>query len=270
MGSQMIDGIGSIQFRNPRNGLIASGFANVRLSPSVSSAKARRRNSAGELAVSDSRITSKEFTLEVDSETIDEKVLELASNYVGRTTASMPYYELITVKVPTTAPYTVSVATLITTAKGNASSVLATMDENGTWSLTAGERIPLSLDIVTGTTADPGEMAIDVTTPGSEILTFNAGQAGAVVNVSYLEIAENVRSYGKELDTILVGTSYFSAKLISDEFPRGLILICPSVSPNSSLSYDSGADVPTITGGFDVGLASGEFANFHAFQLNPS
>lgn len=267
MATQMITGAGEIQLRDPINDvLFAGGFAGITLESSSDTQSARRYNTAGKLVVSDSYNTNEEYTLTLTQEVTDSLHLGLAMGEIPETTASIGYYAYIEATVPTTSPYEISVATLITTALGNDTDVLVSMFASGTWNGASTGQTQLNLIESTGGTPASGEFDVNTTTVGSEKIVFNAAQAGAPVIISYRKTATNKLTIGYEQGAAKIGSLYFSAKLISDEYPNGAILICPSVSKSSGFAYAT-ADVPTVENTFTIGTAAGFTNPFHIVIL---
>lgn len=266
MATQMFTGAGQIQIRDNTNGvLFAGGYAGITIESSSDTQSARRFTNEGKLVISDSYNNNEEYTLTVNQETVDSLHLGLAMGELPKQASTVSWYECIEVQVPTSAPYEVSVATLITTALGNASSVLVSMFSSGTWNSYATGQKQLNLK-PSNTTPTDGEFQVVTTGVGSEKIVLNSVQAGATLVISYLKTATNKLTVGYASGATKIGSAYFSAKLISDEFPNGCMLICPSISKSSGFNYATD-DVPVIENTFTIGTAAGFTNPFHLIAL---
>jgi len=266
MATQMFTGAGQIQIRDTANGvLFAGGYAGITIESSSDTQSARRFTQAGKLVVSDSYNNNEEYTLTVTQETVDSLHLGLAIGEIPATASSLVYYECIEATIPTSAPYTVPVATLITTALGNASSVMVSMFASGAWNNAGTGQTRLNL-VSSNSAPLTGEFQVVTTTVGSEVITFNSAQAGATVVISYARTVSNKLTIGYASNAAKIGSAYFSAKLVSDEFPNGCLLICPSISKSSGFNYAT-EDVPVIENVFTIGTAAGFTNPFHLVAL---
>jgi hypothetical protein len=258
MATSVISGIGEIQIRdNTNNVLFIGGFASVELQPKTDIKDAKRYNTAGQLVLSDSYKQYEEYELKITQQVSDSLGIGLGIGEIPALQTSVPYYAFIEASVPLTTPFTIPVATKITTALGNATTVLVTAQASGVWNSASSGQTQLNLTPGTATPAT-GTFYVDVSTVGSEKITFNSAQAGMPVLISYLTTASNKLAVGlgSTASTAFISKLYFSAKLISSEFPNGCIMMCPSISKLSGLSYKTG-DVPTIENNFKVGTPAG-------------
>ena len=258
MATQGITGAGEIQLRDPVNNiLLIGGFASVELTSKVEKSVASRYNKAGKLIISDTWEKSSEYELKLNQEVVDSLGFGLGMGEVPMPVTSTGYYDFIEAVVPLVAPFEVQVPTLITTALANGTSVQVTMQASGVWnSFLTGQKVLNMTVLQTGAAVD-GSVVVTTTAVGTEKLVFHSSQAGAPVTISYLKTVATKLTLG--IQTVAVkyfGSLYFSAKLISDEFPNGLILICPSVSKNSGLAYKTG-EVSPIENTFTCGTPAG-------------
>ena len=266
MATQMFTGAGQIQIRDNTNGvLFAGGYAGISIESSSDTQSARRFTQAGKLVVSDSYNNNEEYTLTVNQEVTDSLHLGLAMGEIPKQAASVQWYECIEAVIPLQAPYEIPVTTLITTALNNASSVLVSLFASGTWNAyTTGQK---QLNLIPSAAAPTdGEFQVVLSPVGSEKIVFNSAQAGGTVVISYLKTATNKLTIGYASNATKIGSAYFSAKLISDEFPNGCLLICPSISKSSGFNYATD-DVPVVENTFTIGTAAGFTNPFHFIAL---
>jgi hypothetical protein len=129
------------------------------------------------------------------------------------------------------------------------------MFQSGVWNaISAGQK---SLNMVrNASTPSDGEFQVNTTTVGSEKLVFNAAQAGAPVVISYLKTVTSKLSIGLASGQINLPGLYFQATLVSDEYPNGAIVVCPSVTKTSGFAYKTGA-VPVVENTFQLGTPAG-------------
>jgi hypothetical protein len=259
MGSQVIDGYGEIQFRHPTMGLFPGGYSDIELVPTVSIAEGKRFNLQGQSIVSDSRITLSKYELSIKTQTIDKRSFEMGFGEKAATSTSEIYYEMVEAMVPLEAPFTVDLGDTIT----DPDQVMVTMFEGGIWNITGGNRTGLALANVAGVPTTGQFSAVE-----AGDLTFNAAQAGAPVNISYPKEATNKQGLGFINNPVVFSGApiYASMKLISDAFPDGFILICPSLSKISGMGLKS-ADVAEIEHRFTVGIAPGKRTPFQMLEL---
>lgn len=192
--------------------------------------------------------------MKVTQEVADSLSLGLAVGEVPEQSSSVQYYDFIEATIPATSPYEIPL-TGVTTALANSTSVLVTMFGSGAWNSASSGQTQLNLNRVSGS-PNTGEFKVDTSTPGSEKLVFNVAQAGAPIVISYLKTATNKLTIGLDSSPVIPGSLYFSGLLISDEFPNGAVLICPSITKTSAFQYKTGA-VPTIENVFQLGTPSG-------------
>lgn len=247
--------MGEIQIRDNTNGvLFAGGFASVEITTSVEINKAKRLNTAGSLIISDSYAGLSESELKITQEVSDSLHDGLALGELPKSISSTSYYDYVDTVVPTTSPYEVPLLG-VTTALANTSSVLVTMFQSGSWNGISTGQKPLNLTRTSSAPTD-GQFQVNTTTVGAEKLVFNAAQAGAPIIISYLRTVTNKLSIGLASAPVGLPGLYFSAKLISDEYPNGAILICPSITKTSGFAYKTGA-VPVIENTFQLGTPAG-------------
>lgn len=266
MATQMFTGAGQIQIRDNTNGvLFAGGYAGITIESSSDTQSARRFTQAGKLVISDSYNNNEEYTLTVNQEVVDSLHLGLAMGEIPAQASSVNYYECIEATIPASSPYEIAVPALITTALGNASSVLVSLFASGTWNAYTTGQKKLNLTPNASTPLD-GEFQVNTTSVGSEKIVFNSAQAGGTVVISYLKTATNKLTVGYSQSAVKIGSAYFSAKLVSDEFPNGCLLICPSISKSSGFNYATD-DVPVVENVFTIGTAAGFTNPFHFVAL---
>jgi len=224
------------------------------LTPTTNNLEAKRYNKAGRSIVSDSWEKDSSYELKVTQEVIDSLGLGLAMNLVPAIAASSTYYDYIEAVVPLIAPFEIPLPG-VTTALANGGSVQVSYQASGAWNsfMTGQKKLNMTV-LQTGSAAD-GTAVVTTTTPGTEKLVLHSTQANAPVVISYLRTNTSKLSLGL-VDSPSIGSLYFSAKLISDEFPNGLIMICPSVSKSAGLGFKSG-DVSPIEHVFTCGTPAG-------------
>ena len=247
--------MGEIQLRDPVNNILfVGGWSAVELTPSSEKLEASRYNKAGKLIVSDSWEKSSSYELKVTQEVVDSLGFGLAMNLVPAIAASSTYYDYIEAVVPAIAPFEIPLPG-VTTALANGGSVQVSYQASGVWNSFTTAQKKLNMTVLQTGSAVDGTAIVTTTTPGSEKLVLHSSQANAPVVISFLKTATSKLTLGL-VSSPSIGSLYFSAKLVSDEFPNGLIMICPSVSKSSGLGFKSG-DVSPIEHVFTCGTPAG-------------
>lgn len=247
----MIDGCGKIQLRSPSGGLFGGGFAQVQIESEVNTAQGRRFNTSGTLVVSDSRIIDTTYTLTLTGEVWDTRALELAIGELAQVSATAPYYEFKEATVPLTAPYEISDVGIVS---GNLTSVMVSLFDNGAYNTDKIQRLV------------PGTPAAGEFLAAAGKITFHSSQAGAPVIYSYLTSGTSKVTIGLENTGTELTSFYFSAKIFSDAFPNGLMLVAPSISKTSRFTFST-EDVPLTENTFEIGTAAGYRKEFHTIML---
>jgi hypothetical protein len=257
MATQMVSGFGEIQLRdNINNVLYMGGFATIELTDKTDSVDAERYDTLGNLIISDSYQSRQTYELKLVQQVSDSLGDGLALGEIPSVVSTASYYDYVETIVPTAAPYEIPF-TGVTTVLGNAASVCVTMMQSGTWNSYLTGQKNLNLKSVATTPTD-GEFQVVTTTVGSEKIVFNAAQAKAPVIISYLKTVTGKLSVGLSPASTVKrsGSMFFSAKLMSDEYPNGAILMMPSVTKVSGMKLKSGAVSP-LEHTFKVGTAGG-------------
>lgn len=266
MGGKAIKGYAQIHFRHSVLGLFPGGFSDIELAPTIASADASRFTvESGDLVVSDSRITSSKYELTIKTQTPDLRAFEMSYGEQAQPGTEI-YYDMIETFVPLEAPYTIELDQPLTAE--NKDEVMITIFENGSWNTSGGNTTGLRLTyLATGTVATK-QFMVDVSTPATPEVTFHSSQAGAPINISLPRTVTAKQTLGVGINPLKLegGTLYASMKLISDAFPNGLILICPSLSKISGLNLKS-AEIAEIENKYTVGVAAGKRTPFQMIEL---
>lgn len=198
------------------------------------------------------------LTLTFEEQTWDQ--LGFVQNERSKASGAVDLPELVYATVPETAPYEIPISTWYDTGFENL--IFAQIVTRGTW----GERGGLTRS---SSAPSAGQYRVDISTPGSEKLVFNAAQAGAPI--AYAKItayATGGLSYGGPGASLGWGKFEVWGTIVVPTHQEGIKLWFPEcfITTSPEITLDDG--VPQISMTAKLGTPAGWAKPYQMFNLD--
>lgn len=201
---------------------------------------------AGELKTKRTVKGSSSYTLDLAFNEVNWGGLGFAKNEFPKTGTDVPLPSVLSVTVPTTAPYEITNA-FFTGQNDTDYGIYAIVTDAGSWGQPGGL-------IRSAGVPNPGEVQLDT---ANTKLVFNSAQAGAKLDIPIFATAATIEYYGGPGTATQYGVFELWGEIYVPSISQGIIRHYPELEIASEPSVTIDNNVPTITVTCSAGIPTG-------------